>query len=437
MSGERATGGHGAARADVEAAARQASLDESAAIVSTLVRATGDWDLAEDCMQDALVRALDSWARDGIPRNPGAWLTTVARNRAIDLLRRKNVEKRAVRSLGFEQEAAGNEDTEMTENTAEVDDRLSLIFTCCHPALQMDARVALTLRTVAGLTVAEIARAFLLPEATMQKRLVRARAKIKNAGIPFRVPPAAERADRLAGVLAVLYLLFNEGYASTGNEEFVRDPLAREAIRLGRMLVESLGESASASGAAPEAMGLLALMLQQHSRRDGRVDASGELVTLEDQDRSLWDRAEVAEAVALIQAADARLAHDASPQGPYLIQARIAACHATAPSFAETDFGMLVSLYRELARVTPSPIVDLNLAVAIAMAEGPAAGLPLIEELEARGALGDYYLLPATHADLLRRLGRGDEALVHYRRALEGAPSDVERRYLLARIRAL
>ena len=219
MSGERATGGQGAGRADVEAAARQASLDESATIVSTLVRATGDWDLAEDCMQDALVRALDSWVRDGIPRNPGAWLTTVARNRAIDLLRRTNVEKRAVRGLGFEQQWEMSGGTDLPESAAEADDRLSLIFACCHPALQMDARIALTLRTLGGLTVAEIARAFLLPEATMQKRLVRARAKIKNAGIPFRVPPPAERAERLSGVLAVLYLLFNEGYASTGNEE--------------------------------------------------------------------------------------------------------------------------------------------------------------------------------------------------------------------------
>jgi RNA polymerase sigma-70 factor (ECF subfamily) len=245
---------------EVEAAARAASLGESARIVSTLVRVTGDWDLAEDCMQDAFARALEVWERDGIPDSPGAWLTTVARNRAIDLLRRNAAERRAVASLGVEQALDQTGDPEME---TEADDRLSLLFTCCHPALPMDARVALTLRTVAGLTVAEIARAFLVSESTMDKRLVRARAKIKNAGIPYRVPPLESRAERVSGVLSVLYLLFNEGYSSTENEQLIREPLAAEAIRLDRMLIDSLGDSPFAA----EATGLLALMLIQHARR--------------------------------------------------------------------------------------------------------------------------------------------------------------------------
>ena len=412
-----------AGHAEVEAAARAASLGESAAIVSSLVRVTGNWDLAEDCMQDAFARALSVWARDGIPQNPGAWLTTVARNRAIDLLRRAAAERRAVRSLGVEQQLEQIGDQEMEEAA---DDRLSLIFTCCHPALPMDSRIALTLRTVAGLTVAEIARAFLVPEETMQKRLVRARAKIKNAGIPYRVPPPEQQAERLSGVLAVLYLLFNEGYASTENEQFLRDPLAHEAIRLGRMLVESLGEHPSAS----EATGLLALMLVQHARRGARVDAAGELVPLEQQDRSAWDSAEIREGAALLEAAD-------HPAGPYLLQARIAARHALAPSFEQTDFAGIVALYAELVRVAPSPVVELNRAVAVAMADGPAAGLRLVEQVDRGGALGDYYLLAATRADLLRRLDRRQEALVQYQRALASAPSEAERRYLLGRIGSL
>jgi RNA polymerase sigma-70 factor (ECF subfamily) len=416
---------------EVEAAAREASLGESARIVSTLVRVTGDWDLAEDCMQDALARALEVWERDGIPDNPGAWLTTVARNRAIDVLRRNAAERRAVISLGVEQvlEQSGGADKEV--DTSE--DRLSLIFTCCHPALSMDARVALTLRTVAGLTVAEIARAFLVSESTMDKRLVRARAKIKNAGIPYRVPPLESRAERLAGVLAVLYLLFNEGYSSTENEQLIQEPIAAEAIRLVRMLIESLGDSP----VAVEAVGLLALMLIQHGRRRARVGPDGELVTLERQDRGLWDRSAIGEAVEVLDDVAGRLQRGVADPGPYVLQARIAACHALAPDFASTDFRRILALYEEFTRSFPSPIVDLNHAVAVAMADGPAEGLRLVDALDARGELAAYYLLPATRADLLRRLGRDAEAASAYHRALDLAPSPAERRYLRGRIAEL
>ena len=422
---------------EVEAAARAASLSESARIVSTLLRVTGDWDLAEDCMQDAFARALEVWERDGIPDNPGAWLTTVARHRAIDLLRRAAVERRAVRSLGLEQQLeqrlVQEQEGDPTMHSGSSDDRLSLIFTCCHPALSMDARVALTLRTVAGLTVPEIARAFLVSESTMDKRLVRARAKIRNAGIPYRVPPLETRAERVSGVLAVLYLLFNEGYSSTENEQLVRESLGAEAIRLDRMLIESLGDSPSAA----EATGLLALMLLHHARRRGRVGADGELVTLEQQDRTLWDGDAIGEAVALLNGVARDLATEAGRPGPYVLQADIVACHAIAPDFASTDFARIVSLYEELARSFPSPIVDLNRAVAVAMADGPAAGLRLVEELDGRGALAEYHLLHATRADLLRRLGRETEALPPYRRALELAPSAAERRFLSGRIAEL
>ena len=421
---------------EVEAAARAASLGESARIVSTLVRVTGDWDLAEDCMQDAFARALEVWERDGIPSNPGAWLTTVARNRAIDLLRRAAVERRAVVSLGVQQELEQTGDTGMTH--ASDDDRLSLIFTCCHPALPMDARVALTLRTVAGLSVPEIARAFLVSESTMDKRLVRARAKIRNAGIPYRVPPLESRAERVSGVLAVLYLLFSEGYSATESTQLIREPLAVEAIRLDRILIDSLGTAPFAgSPLSTEATGLLALMLLQHARGRSRVGADGELVTLEQQDRSLWDREAVREGVELLDGVARELVERGVRPGPYVLQASIAACHALAPDFASTDFRRIVTLYEQLARSFPSPIVDLNHAVAVAMAEGPAAGLLLVEELDDRGALADYYLLPATRADLLRRLDRGAEASEAYRRALELAPSPAERRYLRGRIAEL
>lgn len=415
---------------EVAAAAQHASRAESARIVSTLVRITGDWDLAEDCMQEAFARALSAWTRDGIPRNPGAWLTTVAKNCAVDQFRRSAAERRAVASLGIEQELEQIGDSEMEQEGVGAQDRLTLMFTCCHPALSMEARVALTLRTVAGLEVAEIARAFLVSEATMQKRLVRARAKIKNAGIPCRIPPLEQRLERIDGVQSVLYLLFSEGYSSTENERLVREPIAAEAIRLERMLIDSLPDSPPAA----EARSLLALMLLQHARRRARVDPSGDLVTLEDQDRSLWDGEVIREAVAMLDEVARELARDDAVAGPYFLQASIAACHGVAATFESTDFVKIAKRYRALATAFPSPVIDLNYAVALAMADGPGAGLPLVEALDEQGELAEYYLLAATRADLLRRLGRDAEALPYYRRALQLAPSPAERRYLERRI---
>ncbi|MEP6843989.1 MAG: sigma-70 family RNA polymerase sigma factor [Pseudolysinimonas sp.] len=419
---------------EVAAAVQHASRAESARIVATLVRITGDWDLAEDCMQDAFARAMSTWARDGIPSNPGAWLTTVAKNRAVDQFRRSAAERRAVTSLGIERELEQIGDAEMEVDEVGAQDRLTLMFTCCHPALPMEARVALTLRTVAGLGVAEIARAFLVSESTMQKRLVRARAKIKNAGIPYRIPPLAQRLERLEGVQAVLYLLFNEGYSSTENERWVREPIAAEAIRLERMLIDSLEDSPP--GVA-EARSLLALMLLQHARRHARVDSSGDLVVLEDQDRSLWDSGAIQEAVVIVDELERDLARDGSAPGQYFLQAAIAACHAAATSFESTDFMRIATLYRQLAESFPSPVIDLNYAVSRAMADGPGVALPLVEALDEQGTLDGYYLLPATRADLLRRLGRDVDAMPHYRRALSLAPSPAERRYLEKRMREL
>ena len=302
------------------------------------------------------------------------------------------------------------------------DDRLRLIFTCCHPAQPLEAQVALTLRTLAGLTTAEIARAFLVPRETMAKRLVRAKSKIKDAGIPYRVPPAHQLPERTQAVLAVLYALFNEGYSATAGAALVRQGLCAEAIRLARLLVELMPDE-------PEALGLLSLMVLHDARRPARVDAAGDLVTLEDQDRTLWDTRVIGEACAVLDAA-VRLGRP----GPYQVQATIAACHATAPTAAATDWAAIAMLYERLTQMVPSPVVALNRAVAVAMADGPAAGLVLVEQLEQSGALAGYHLLAATRADLLRRLGLTDEATAAYRRALELAPTDAERRYLTRRL---
>ena len=407
--------------ADVTAALDEAFRAEWGKVVATLIGMTGDWDLAEECAQDAFTQALRSWPRDGVPRRPGAWLTTVARNRALDRLRRHASEAaklhQAVILSPPDDPAGGAVDTHDI-----ADDRLRLMFTCCHPALPLEARVALTLRTLAGLTTAEIARAFLTAEPTMAKRLVRAKQKIRNAAIPYRVPPAHLLPERTSGVLAVLYLLFNEGYAATAGTRLVRHDLCAEAIRLARVLTGLMPDE-------PEATALLALMLFHHSRRTSRVDAAGDVVTLENQDRSRWDRGEIAEGVSLLAAAVRR-----EQRGPYLLQAAIAQCHATAATAEDTDWGLIADLYGVLAQLVPSPVVELNRAVAVGMADGPEAGLKLVAVLADSGQLTGYYLLPATRADLLRRLGRGAEAAVSYREALDLAVNDAERRYLAGRL---
>jgi RNA polymerase sigma-70 factor, ECF subfamily len=403
---------------DAQAAVAEAFQQEWGKVVATLIRMTGDWDLAEECTQDAFTTALTRWASDGVPDRPGAWLTTTARNRALDRLRRSKTEAaklQEVAVLSVPEEPAPWGDSGVT------DDRLRLMFTCCHPALTLEARVALTLRTLAGLTTAEIARAFLVPEATMAKRLTRAKHKIRDAGIPYRVPPAHLLPERTSGVLGVLYLLFNEGYSASAGD-LLRPDLSAEAIRLGRLLAQLMPDE-------PEAAGLLALMLLQDARSAARLDDAGDLVSLEDQERSRWDGARIAEGIRLLEAALRR-----QRAGPYQIQAAIAACHSEAASSVDTDWAQIAMLYGELRRILPSAVVELNRAVAVAMADGLEAGLALVDDLAASGQLTGYYLLPATRADLLRRMKRDAEAAASYREALELAPTDPERRYLARRL---
>jgi RNA polymerase sigma-70 factor, ECF subfamily len=407
------------ARAAVDAVYR----GDSRRVLATLIRLLGDFDLAEEAMHDAFSVALERWPRDGVPGNPRAWLVSAGRFKAIDGIRRR---ARFDASLGTiaERLDAGTVDPADWDDDRLEDDRLRLIFTCCHPALPPDAQIALTLREVCGLTTEEIARAFLTGPPTVAQRIVRAKAKIRAAGIPYQVPARADLPDRLDSVLHVVYLVFNEGYSASGGETLTRVDLSTEAIRLGRLLVELLPEPTE-----PEAVGLLALMLLHEARRAARTSATGELILLDEQDRSCWDHPRIVEGSALVERA-----LRSRRFGPYTLQAAIAAVHAEAPAAAETDWAQIVGLYDVLLRSDPSPIVELNRAAAVAMRDGPAAGLALMDALLARGELADYHLAHSARADLLRRLGRLAEARASYERALALARQAPERRFLERRL---
>ncbi|GAB3655824.1 RNA polymerase sigma factor [Glycomyces tarimensis] len=409
---------------DVEAAVAAAFRDQRSQVVATLIRLTGDWDLAEECTQDAFAKALEHWRREGVPRRPGAWLTMTARNRALDRLRRDAVGAAKLKEVVVMRRTDGPPEPDFADESGVEDDLLRLVFTCCHPALALEARVALTLRTLAGLTTGEIARAFLVPEPTMAQRLVRAKRKIRHAAIPFRIPPAHLLPERTTGVLGVIYLLFNEGYAASEGDELVRRNLCAEAVRLARVLAELMPDE-------PEAVGLLSLLRLHEARRSTRVDEAGDLITLEHQDRAEWDMAAIEQATGMLETALRR-----GIPGPYQVQATIAACHATAPDWDATDWPQIAALYGELARIAPSPVVALNRAVAVGMADGPQTGLALLAELEADGRLAGYHRLAATRAELLHRLGRRAEAEAAYLRALEQVTNEAERRHLERRLAA-
>jgi RNA polymerase sigma-70 factor, ECF subfamily len=396
---------------------------ESRRIFATLVRLLGDFELAEDSLHDAFSAALEQWPKEGVPANPRAWLVSAGRFKAIDAMRRRARFDTSQAALAEQLEPEGGNAATFDDESIE-DDRLRLIFTCCHPALAPEARVALTLREVCGLTTEEIGRAFLTVPSTLAQRIVRAKAKIREAGIPYQVPSPAELPDRLETVLQVIYLVFNEGYFASSGQSITRNDLSGEAIRLGRLLAELLPE--------PEVLGLLALMLLQESRRVARTTLTGDLILLEDQDRSLWNPDQIAEGKTLVARA-----RSSRRFGPYTLQAAIASVHADAPDVAATDWKQVVALYGVLMRVAPSPVVELNRAVAVTMRDGPDAGLALVDAILARGDLADYHLAHGARADLCRRLGRTAEARASYEMALTLARLEPERRFLERRLAEL
>jgi RNA polymerase sigma-70 factor, ECF subfamily len=413
---------------DAKAAAENVFRQQSGRIIATLIRISGSFDLAEEALQDALASALARWPYSGIPDNPAAWITTAAHRKLIDAVRHDKTRREKQEPLRYETPTSYQPDDGAALDASSMnypDDRLRLIFTCCHPAINIEAQVALTLRTLGGLTTTEIARAFLLPEPTLAQRLIRAKNKILQARIPYEVPPLHALPERLKSVQAVIYLVFNEGYTATSGDALIRKELCSEAIRLGRTLCELLPREA-------ESLGLLALMLLQDSRRNARVSSQGELITLEEQDRSLWNAVQIKEGLVLVETA-LRL----QDIGSYQLQAAIAALHAQAATFEATDWQEIAALYGQLANLSPSPVVALNRAAAIAMAEGPEKGLLLIDQLALDNQLSDYHLFHAARADLLRRLHRNNEATEAYTRALNLTRNPVEQSFLRRRLAQL